>query len=108
MGTISITPTLMMGDVPEHLDAYRAETAGQAVLLVIDGLIAVLPDDSWELAEEVLRVFQPYHDLVLERLEMARTGRYRRIQCKCPSCLAWVTRARREPNGALIFYDEGP
>lgn len=107
--TVSITPTLFLGEVPEHLpDAYRAETAAEALLLIRDGLAAVLPAGDWESAEQVLRVLNPYHDGVLERIHMAKTGRYQRIQCRCPSCLAWVTRRRREPNGALIFYDEGP
>jgi hypothetical protein len=107
--TVPVTPTLMLGEVPPQLpDTYRAENATEALMLIRDGLTAVLPADDWETAEQVLRVLNPYHDEVLETIQMAKTGRYRRIQCKCPSCLAWVTRRRRQPNGALIFYDEGP
>jgi hypothetical protein len=107
--TVWVTPTLILGEVPTHLDdVYRTENAAEALLLIRDGLTAVLPAGDWETAEQVLRVLNPYHDSVLERIQMAKTGRYQRIQCKCPSCLAWVTRRRREPNGALIFYDEGP
>jgi hypothetical protein len=105
-GTIWITPTLTMGDVPELVDCYRAETAGEALLLIRDRLVAVLPPDSWELAEDVLRALVPIHATVLERLHLARTGHFKALQCNCPSCLAGVTRRTREPDGRLIAYSE--
>jgi len=105
--TTIVTPTLVVGEVPAELqDAYRATTTGEAIQLVNAGLVAVLPDGAWDLAEDVLRAVIADHAVVLQVLDRARRGRLTHVQCNCPSCLAGLTRSRRRPNGALIWYDE--
>jgi hypothetical protein len=105
MSSISITPTLFLGDMPAALnDCYRAETTGEAVQLIQAGLNAVLPDGRWDLAEDVLRSLTHEHAGVLRILHLAQTGQYLDLQCDCPSCLAGVTRPRRNPDGSLIWY----
>jgi hypothetical protein len=107
MSSIPITPTLFIGDMPAKLhDCYRAETTGEAIQLIRDGLNAVLPDGRWDLAEDVLRSLTDDHAQVLRVLHYAQTGQLLGLQCDCPSCLAGVTRRRRNPDGSLIWYQE--
>jgi hypothetical protein len=106
-GTITVTPTLCVGDVPrQRPDAYRATTTGEALQLIDAGLVAVLPADAWDLLEDVLRVLADDHAHVLRLLHQARTGEWRGFRCGCPSCVAGLTRPRRAPDGSLIWYDE--
>jgi hypothetical protein len=103
----TITPSMLMGDLPARLpNAYRATTTGEALQLINAGLIAVLPAGAWDIAEDVLRVVDSDHAHILQLLHLARTGESRRVQCDCPSCLAGLTRPRRRPDGSLIWYDE--
>ena len=105
-GTTSITPTLHVGDVPDGLsNAYRAETTGEALQLIEAGLAAVLAAGAWDIVEDVLHVLVIDHAYVLQLLHWAQTGEWARLQCDCPSCLAGLTRPRRRPDGALIWYD---
>jgi hypothetical protein len=105
VSTTIVTPTLLVGDVPATLEtAHRATTTGEALQLIDAGLVAVLPDDAWDLVEDVLRVVTRDHALVLQILHEARTGETTWVQCDCPSCLAGVTRRRRAPDGSLIWY----
>lgn len=109
MATRAVTPSLFVGDIPEGLaeDAYEVRTAGEAIQLINAGLIAVLPDGAWDLAQEILRAITDNHALIEQHLLLARDGKWRPYaQCNCPSCIAGVTRRRREPKGALIWYDE--
>jgi hypothetical protein len=106
-GTITVTPTLRVGDVPrQRPDTYRATTTGEALQLIDAGLVAVLPAGAWDLLEDVLRVLVDDHAHVLRLLHAARTGEWRGFRCDCPSCLAGLTRPRRAPDGSLIGYDE--
>jgi hypothetical protein len=105
MSSTPVTPSLFVGDVPAtQNDCYRAETTGEAIQLIRARLTAVLPHGRWDLAEDVLRSLTDDHALVLRTLHFARNGQYGDLQCDCPSCLAGVTRRRRNPDGSLISY----
>lgn len=109
MGTTSVTPLLFLGDIYEGIaeGAYKVATAGEAIQLIEAGLTAVLPEDAWDLAEEILRATIDDHAWIEVTMYWARHRKWRPyLQCNCPSCLAGVTRRRRQPNGALIWYDE--
>jgi hypothetical protein len=105
MSSTPVTPTLFVGDMPAALnDCYRAKTTGEAIELIRAGLNAVLPHGRWDLAEDVLRSLTDDHAHVLQTLHFAMFGQYAAHQCDCPSCLAGVTRRRRNPDGSLIWY----
>lgn len=73
-----ITPSLFLGP-PEAAsfltDLYPVTTVDGAVAVIEDGRRALLPEDAWDAAAEVLARLGLPPDQVAERLRFAKTGK---------------------------------
>jgi hypothetical protein len=90
----AITPTLIIGGASGLQDAYEVTSVSDAVQLIRDGLVAVVPEGAWEFAEEILRAVTDNHDAITRALRFARDDVLAVERCECPSCVAGATRRR--------------
>lgn len=73
--TYWITPTLLVGKVPVGIvRAERAQDADRAIALIEAGKTAVLPNDAWSVAADVLQRLGMSHEDIHDRISFAKTG----------------------------------
>lgn len=70
-----VTPTLVVGASPRVSGAVEVSTVEEAVRVIEARGVAVLPEDAWQTAREVLERLGLSDEMIKDRLHFAQTGR---------------------------------
>jgi hypothetical protein len=70
-----VTPRLLMGAAPPGITCLPCTDIDTAVAAMQAGRVALLPSESWAMAEEVLTALGLSADTIADRLHFARTAR---------------------------------
>lgn len=76
----AVTPTLFLGEPEEKVwlnDLVPVNTAKEAVAVICRGGSALLPEEDWDTARQVLRELGCTEQWIENRFDFAKTGRLR-------------------------------